>query len=113
MSEDQLIRLVKKAYKRTALIPSRGVWGISPNERYGSATGALIEAFGEFPQTASPDWISGFDLGFEQHYCSQQQIEMLTFGSPKDFAKGFLFGLAVGTAIFQWDDAPDIHSKPE
>lgn len=96
-----------KAYKRTALIPSRGVWGY--NKTYASASGAIIKAFGEFP--ALDEWRDGFDLGFEHGH--EPQPELLTYGCSKEFAKAFNLGHAVAVAIFDWPDSPDIYSKPE
>ena len=112
MTEDQLVSLVMKAYKRTALIPSRGVWG--KNKHYASASGVLLEAYGEFPQVTNQDWLNGFDLGFEQgEGYTRSDVEMLNFGQSKEFAKGFDMGHAVALAIFDWPDAPDKYSKPE
>jgi len=111
LKEDQLIRLVMKAYKRTALIPSRGVWGF--NKHYASASGAMIKAYGEFPQVTNQDWLNGFDLGFEQGSDYAQQMDLLTYGNSNLFVKGFQMGHAVAIAVFDWPDAPDIDSKPE
>lgn len=112
MSVRQLVRLVMTAYKRTAIIPSRGVWG--HKKRYASASGVLILAFGEFPQVTDQEWLNGFDLGFEQgEGYTMSEIEMLSYGNTKEFAKGFQMGHVVALEIFDWPDAPDIYSKPE
>ncbi len=112
MTENQLISLVMKAYKKTALIPSRGVWGY--NKHYASASGALHKAFGEFPQVTNEDWLNGFDMGFEQSdgYI-QGEREMLAYGTSKEFEKGFIMGHKVAEAIFNWPDSPTIYSVPE
>lgn len=111
LTENELIRLVMKAYKRTALIPSRGVWGY--NKSYASATGALQKAFGEFPQVTNAEWLNGFDLGFEHGYEYGNNLDMLTYGTSKEFIKGFQMGHAVAVAVFDWPDSPDIYSTPE
>jgi len=100
-----------KAYKRIALIPSRGVWGF--NKHYASASGAMIKAYGEFPQVTNQDWLNGFDLGFEQGQDYASKMDLLTYGNSTQFVKGFQMGHAVAVAVFDWPDAPDIDSKPE
>lgn len=102
LTEKQLIQLVMKAYKRTALIPSRGIWGF--NHSFASASGAMIKAFGEFPQVTQRDWIDGFDLGFETIHSA----DLLTYGQTKGFIRGFTMGQTVAIAIFNWSDSPNI-----
>lgn len=111
MNEHMLVTLVMKAYKRTALIPSRGVWGY--NKHYASASGALNKAFGEFPQVSNQDWLNGFDLGFEQGHEYGAKMDMLTYGNSKEFVKGFIMGHKVAVEIFEWPDSPTVDSKPE
>lgn len=108
MSVDQIVDLVKQAYTIVQLIPSTGVWGFS--KHYASATGALIKAFGEFPQVRDQEWLNGFDLGFEKY---TKDFDLLTFGNSRQFIEGFKIGTQVAIEIFNWEDAPNVHSQEE
>jgi hypothetical protein len=115
MSAQQLIVLIKKAYKKTALIPSRGVWGY--NKYYASASGALLKAFGEFPQVSNKDWLDGFDVGFEHSDIptpTGMHCNVNVDNESSQFKEGFNFGKIVAKEIFfNWPDSPTIHSVPE
>lgn len=106
----QLVALVKEAYLRTALIPSRGVWGYS--RHYASAAGALAKAFrwpiSDFLPGTPREWQDGFIEGFEYTKGAEPWDALL----PGEYRLGFLEGRRVAEEIFNWPDAPDIHSEP-
>lgn len=107
MTLAQIVSLTKQAYTLVQLIPSTGVWG--HDKHYASASGALIKAFGEFPQVTDQEWLNGFDLGFEQG--RQYDTELLTYGNTRRFIEGFKIGTEVAKEIFDWPDAPDVNSQ--
>lgn len=109
MTVDQIVDLVKQAYTQVQLIPSTGVWGFS--KHYASATGALVKAFGQFPQVTDQDWINGFDLGFEQGRQYNKDFDLLTYGNTRQFVEGFKVGTEVAIQIFAWPDAPNVNSQ--
>lgn len=98
LTDKQITELAIKAYNITGLIPSRGVWGA--NKSCASASGAMIKAFGEFPQVTNLDWIAGFDLGFE--FCEKNNFTCEEMS--REFRSGFNTGrvVAFNLGLF-WD----------
>jgi hypothetical protein len=107
LSDDELLALVKKAYRKTAKIASRGVWGFTKD--YASASGAIWRAYGHNMLSElgySQDWQDGFAAGFES-----TGTEFLGSG---DFNAGFAKGKWIADQVFHhWPDSPDIYSVPE
>lgn len=136
MSDEELVALVKNAYKRTAKICSRGVrdftvtapgpWyegiGFVPAEHYASASGAMCLAFGEdvFDQLGfSQAWQSGFVGGFEWKYTERHIVPHFNdpyhwpHGNDPDFRIGFEKGKMVAAAVFSWPESPKVGDKPQ
>ena len=124
LSDDELLALVKKAYRKTAKICSRGVWGY--NQHYASASGAIWRAYGQSMLTdlgLSNDWQSGFAEGFEYtgtdwtYWHETGEWNKVPLPEPRgseDFNKGFEKGKWVADQVFHhWPESPDIHSVPE
>lgn len=107
MTVNQIVDLVKQAYTQIQLIPSRGV-SKGFNEHYASATGALVKAFGQFPQVTNVDWLEGFDIGFENGH--KENLNLLN-NKTYQFIKGFKIGTEVSIQIFNWPDSPNINSQ--
>jgi hypothetical protein len=98
LTEKQLVNLAIKAFDQTGLIPSTDVWGV--DGKYASASGAMIQAFGEFPQVTNKDWLNGFDLGFAQ--CDQydsESLDILFYDQTKEFVRGFNMGCVVFNSL--------------
>jgi hypothetical protein len=107
LSDEELLALVKKAYRKTAKICSRGVWGY--DKHYASASGALWKAYGNgilSDMGYSIAWQRGFAEGFE---CTGGH-----FLGSEDFNKGFEKGKWIADQVFHhWPDSPDVDSVPE
>ena|SRR5581483_11501518 len=120
LTDDELLALVKKAYRKTAKICSRGVWGY--NKHYASASGAIWKAYGQSMLTDlgfSDDWQTGFAEGFE--YTGREWLPDLSgqynVAEPRgseDFNQGFEKGKWVADQVFHhWPDSPTVDSVPE
>lgn len=108
LDAEQIVKLVKLCYHRTAKIPSRGVLGYTNN--FASAAGALAKglhtSLNDFLPGFSTDWQTGFVEGFE-HTGPNPDLP-----NSNDWRRGFNVGLKTANIIFSWPDAPDIDSKP-
>lgn len=121
LSDEKLVALVKKAYKRTAKICSRGVLQSGPlsavNDSYASASGAMREAFGTdvFDSLGfSQSWQSGFIEGFEWKYFPHEPVfPWWPDGKDSDFLTGFEKGKMVAVAVFSWPESPKVGDKPQ
>lgn len=119
LTEDQLFELTLKAFLKTKLMPAKK-W--SSKKGCVSATTALIEAYGEFPQVTNEDWIYGFSLGFEEEdicdcclgelvkvdgkdYCSfcgsTIEAEVDTTSLIGEFKAGYIMGKRISSRIFE------------
>lgn len=127
LSDDELLALVKKAYRKTAKICSRGCWGY--NKHYASASGAIWRAYGHGMLTDlgySQEWQDGFAEGFEYtgsrwdwdlYEATDGKEHNTLVPEPRggaDFNTGFEKGKWIADQVFHhWPDSPDIYSVPE